>query len=335
MNKNKNNKVFILVLIITLLATMFASLLMGRYSISSKELLDIISNKSLNEPASIVLLQVRLSRILAAVMIGAALSMSGAAYQGVFRNPMVSPDILGASAGAGFGASLAILLGLSGIGIQLIAFTFGLLSVAITYYVSGRISGGASINNLILILTGTVVGSLFMAFVSMIKYVGDPYDTLPAITFWLMGGLTYITNDDILVSAVPFIIGAVIIFSLRWRINVLSLSTDEAQSLGLDTTKLRGAIIIGATLMSSSAVAIGGMIGWIGLITPHLARMLVGSDYKNLLPTAMLIGSIFLLIVDNISRTAFAQELPLGILTAIIGTPFFLYLLSRVRGGIE
>ena len=189
MDKNKNNKVFILVLIITLLATMFASLLMGRYSISSKELLDIISNKSLNEPASIVLLQVRLSRILAAVMIGAALSMSGAAYQGVFRNPMVSPDILGASAGAGFGASLAILLGLSGIGIQLIAFTFGLLSVAITYYVSGRISGGASINNLILILTGTVVGSLFMAFVSMIKYVGDPYDTLPAITFWLMGGL--------------------------------------------------------------------------------------------------------------------------------------------------
>ena len=149
------------------------------------------------------------------------------------------------------------------------------------------------------------------------------------------GGPSYITNDDILVSAVPFIIGAVIIFSLRWRINVLSLSTDEAQSLGLDTTKLRGAIIIGATLMSSSAVAIGGMIGWIGLITPHLARMLVGSDYKNLLPTAMLIGSIFLLIVDNISRTAFAQELPLGILTAIIGTPFFLYLLSRVRGGIE
>ena len=335
MKKNNSLARLILFLVLVLIFIMIVSLTIGRYSISLKEILDIILGVNKNESANIVLFQVRLSRIIAAVMIGASLAMSGASYQGIFRNPMVSPDILGASAGAGFGASLAIFLELNGIWIQLIAFIFGLIAVLIAYSISNIISKGSSTSTLILILTGTVVGSLFMAFISMIKYVGDPYDTLPSITFWLMGGLTYITTDDILISILPFLIGSTILFLFKWKINVLSFSSDEARALGLDVKTLKGLIIIGSTLLSSLSVAIGGMIGWVGLIIPHLARMLVGTNYKYLLPVSMLIGSIFLLVVDNIARCAFPQELPLGVLTAIVGTPFFLYLLSRVKGGLE
>lgn len=281
------------------------------------------------EAASLVLFEARIARIAAAVLIGAALSAAGASYQGIFRNPMVSPDILGAATGASFGAALAILFGASALMIQVSAFCFGLAAVAAAYFASSvltRQSGGATLT---LVLTGMVVSALFSAFISIVKFVGDPYDTLPTITFWLMGGLTYVTKGDLFIMLIPFAAGMIPLLLLRWRLNILSFDDEEASSLGVDTKKTRAVIILCATLMSSSAVAVGGMIGWVGLIVPHIARMLTGPDYSRMLPCSMLTGGLFLLIVDDIARCLFAQEIPLGVLTAIIGAPFFLYLMFR------
>ena len=242
---------------------------------------------------------------------------------------MVSPDILGAATGASFGAALAILFGASALMIQVSAFCFGLAAVAAAYFASSvltRQSGGATLT---LVLTGMVVSALFSAFISIVKFVGDPYDTLPTITFWLMGGLTYVTKGDLFIMLIPFAAGMIPLLLLRWRLNILSFDDEEASSLGVDTKKTRAVIILCATLMSSSAVAVGGMIGWVGLIVPHIARMLTGPDYSRMLPCSMLTGGLFLLIVDDIARCLFAQEIPLGVLTAIIGAPFFLYLMFR------
>ncbi len=309
-----------------LLAAMFLSLLVGRYSITLEALLS-------DSLAGRILLQVRLSRIVAAVVIGSALSAAGSAYQGIFKNPMVSPDILGASAGAGFGASLAISLGLNALWVQLLAFVCGMAAVMLAYLMSLAVGRQGSESTLILVLTGMVVGSLFTAGISLIKYVGDPYDTLPAITFWLMGGLNYVTSYDLLFILPPFFLGAAPMLLLRWRLNLLSLGDEEANALGEESTKLRGLVILCATLLSSSAVAVGGMIGWVGLIVPHLARMVVGPDYKRLLPAAMVLGGLFLLVVDDLARCLLPMELPLGVLTALLGAPFFLGLLFQGRRG--
>ncbi len=323
------------VLLVLLVLTFFISIFVGRYSISWSDMLQLLG---FGQPAAgdaeqtqIVFYQVRLVRVIAALMIGAALSMAGSAYQGIFKNPMVSPDILGASSGAGFGAALAITFGLNAFWMQAFAFGFGMVAVLLAYILSlavGRKGGGMT---LILVLTGMVIGALFTALISIVKYLGDPYDTLPAITFWLMGGLSYVTETDIWVMLLPFLVGGIPLLLLRWRINVLSLGDEEADALGVNTMRLRGIIILCATLLSTSAVAIGGMIGWVGLIVPHFARMLAGPDYQRLLPAATLIGGIFLMLVDDIARGLFAMELPLGILTALIGAPFFLCLLFRGR----
>ncbi|ATW25599.1 FecCD family ABC transporter permease [Candidatus Formimonas warabiya] len=332
----KSSRIPLLPLLFLLLAlAVLVSILIGRYSISWSSFLSLLAGgggpKTMDDQAQMVLFQVRLSRIGAAVMIGAALAGAGSAYQGIFKNPMVSPDILGASAGAGFGASVAISLGWNALGVQLLAFGCGMIAVLLAYLMSlaiGRQTGGTT---LILVLTGMVVGALFTAFISIIKYVGDPYDTLPAITFWLMGGLSYVTGYDLLVMLFPFLLGGVPLLLLRWRLNILSLGDEEANTLGVDTAKMRGVVILCATLLSSSAVAVGGMIGWVGLIVPHLARMIAGPDYQKLLPVAMVLGGIFLLVVDDGARCLFAMELPLGVLTAVVGAPFFLYLLFRGR----
>ena len=335
--KPKGVLVWILGLTLLLLAAMVISLFVGRYPISWQTFLDLIGlgngDSSQLEQSQVIFFQVRVVRILAAVMIGAALSMAGSAYQGIFRNPMVSPDILGASSGAGFGAALAISIGINALGVQILAFLFGIAAVLFAYLLSlaiGRRGGGMT---LILVLTGMVVSSLFTALISIVKLVGDPYDTLPAITFWLMGGLSYVTSYDLLVMLIPFLAGGITLLVLRWHLNVLSLGEEEANALGVNTMRLRGIVILCATLLSTSAVAIGGMIGWVGLIVPHFTRMLVGPDYHRLLPTAMLVGSIFLLLVDDVARGLFALELPLGILTAILGAPFFLCLLFRGKRG--
>lgn len=326
-------------LLIGLAAAIILSVMIGRYLIPPGELLQVIGaqitgkNPALEQTAGTVLVQVRLARIAGAVLIGGALSMAGAAYQGIFRNPMVSPDILGASAGASFGASFAILMGFNTVLVQVLAFVCGILAVQLAMLVSGRLARGGNGTVLVLVLTGMVVSALFSAFVSITKYVADPYDTLPAITFWLMGGLSYITGQDVLVMLAPLLLGALPLLLLRWRLNVLSLEEEEAKALGVDTVKLRAVVIFCATLMSSSSVAVAGMIGWVGLIIPHMARMTVGPDYKVLLPVSLLMGGLFLLLVDDFARCAFAQEIPLGILTAIAGAPFFLYLISQGRRG--
>lgn len=320
------------------IAAILISLTVGRYSISLPQFFSVISSKifghSVTQSSTIetVLFNVRAPRILSALMVGAALSVSGATYQGLFRNPMVSPDILGASAGAAFGAAFGILLSFNALSIQISAFLFGLLAVIITYSISSIISKGNNVA-LLLVLTGIVVKELFTSFISITKYVADPYEKLPIITFYLMGGLSSVTMKDIKMLLIPMIIGVIPLFLLRWRFNVLSFGDEEAKSLGVDTSKLRLIAILCSTLITAGAVSISGMIGWIGLVIPHIARMIVGPNFKVLLPSSLLIGGTFLLLVDDVARCAFSIEIPLGILTSLIGAPFFIYLLVKGRRG--
>lgn len=314
------------------------SFVVGRYIIPLPVLFRILAGKLFGlkvtwpETLETVLFAVRLPRIWAAMLVGGALSLAGATYQGLFKNPMVSPDILGAAAGAGFGAAIAILLSWNIVAIQVSSFLFGLAAVALTYLISSAISRG---NNalLVLVLTGMVVSTLFTSLISMTKYVADPYSKLPAITFWLMGGLSSINAKDNLIVLTPLLLGAIPIILLRWKLNVLSFGEEEAKAMGLDTARLRLVVIVCSTLLTAASVSIGGMIGWVGLIIPHLARMIVGPNYKTLIPASLLIGSTFLLLVDDIARSVFAMEIPLGILTALIGAPFFVYLLLKGKRG--
>lgn len=308
------------------------SFTVGRYGIPLSHLLRIVfwGTSSAEDAGTMetVLFRVRIPRILSALMIGAALSASGATYQGIFKNPMVSPDILGASAGAGFGASLAILNSFHILGIEAMAFVFGIGAVLLTSFFT-RLVGRRGSAVLVLVLTGMVVQNLFSAFTSITKYVADPNDKLPEITFWLMGGLSSVTWREVWMLLVPFAIGMVPMALCRWQMNVLTFGDEEAQSLGIDTHRTRALLIVSSTLLTSASIAVSGMIGWVGLIIPHLARLFVGPNYKKLLPASVLIGGTFLLIVDDVARSVFTTEIPLGILTSIIGAPFFLYLLVK------
>lgn len=320
-------------LLLLLLVILALSLSLGRYSVPLHTWYDVIISPDHGGIAGLVLMQVRLPRIAAGILIGAALSVAGASYQGLFRNPMVSPDILGATAGAGFGASAAILFGCNILGVQLAAFVFGLIAVLIVWGLSSMLARKSD-PILTLVLVGIIVGALFMALVSMAKYVADPYSKLPAITFWLMGSLAAITPRDAALSAIPMILGMVPLHLLRWRLNVMAFGEEEARALGVNTTRLRAIVIACATLLSASAVAVAGVIGWVGLVIPHLARMIVGPNYKVLLPASLLLGAAYLLLVDDLARSIYATEIPLGIVTALIGAPFFLYLMTRTgRGG--
>lgn len=305
------------------------SLAFGRYEFSLDEVVALFSANA--DPTSVnVLLHLRLPRVLAAVLVGSMLALAGCAYQGLFRNPMVSPDLLGASAGAGFGAALGILLSLGGAGIQVSAFVFGIIAVAVSYLLSQRIARGMN-QVLVLVLCGMVVQNLFTAFTSATKFVADPNSQLPEITFWLMGGLANVHEDDLLWLLVPLAVGGTALFALRWRLNVMALGDEEALSLGVDVKKTRLAVVLAATLVTSSAVSVAGMVGWVGLIIPHLARFLVGPDHRVLIPASFLLGGCFLLVVDDVCRSIYTTEIPLSILTAIIGAPLFVYLLFRQR----
>lgn len=332
--KNKNIVIVAIIMIVT--AIFLLSFTVGRYAIPLPELFNILIGKFLNLPATwskseeMVLFQVRIPRIFAALLIGTALSAAGATYQGLFKNPMVSPDILGASSGAGVGAAIAILLSFSSVGIQLMAFIMGLIAVALTYIISSII--GKRISSIVLlVLTGMVVSNLFSAVISISKYLADPDNKLPAITFWLMGGLSVIDGSDLLMFLIPFTIGIVPLVLIRWKINILSFGDEEAKTLGVDTRRIRLVIIICSTMLTAASVSISGMISWIGLIIPHIARLIVGPNYKILLPVSMLIGGGFLLLVDDFVRNIFTMEVPLGILTSIIGAPLFLYLLLKSK----
>jgi iron complex transport system permease protein len=262
------------------------------------------------------------------VLVGSALSVSGAAYQGIFKNPMVSPSLLGVSSGAGFGAALSIVLKLSGTWTQLFAFAFGIAAVSIVYFTSSLVSKGNN-KTLTIVLVGVVVSSLFASLISLIKYVGDPLDDLPAITFWLMGSLSSVMMADVWPSAIPILIGIIGLMVIKWRINIMSLSEEEAMSLGLATNKVRFLAIACATLATAGSVSLSGNIGWVGLVIPHIMRMFVGNDYKYVIPASIAGGGLYILIIDMLSRSLFAVEIPLGILTAVIGTPMFLYIMVK------
>jgi iron complex transport system permease protein len=323
-------------LVIPLILLFFISFLIGRYPIPPNEVLLalgsklMLTNHAISPSMNAIIFEIRLPRIMAAMMVGAALSIAGAAFQGLFKNPLVSPDKLGVSAGAGFGAALAILLVAGPLMIQLSAFFWGLIAVSLTYVLSRNFKGTSMLT---LVLCGIAIAALFTAFISLAKYVADPYEQLPSIVFWLMGSLSAVTNQDILMIAPPMILGIGILLLIRWRINVLSMGEEEAKAMGVDTKKLHIIIITCSTIITAAAVSISGIIGWIGLVIPHIARMIVGPDHKVLLPASIFIGAFFLLLIDDVARTISTVEIPLGILTAIIGAPFFLYLLGKSKEG--
>jgi len=271
---------------------------------------------------------VRGPRVIAAALVGAALAVAGAAFQGLFRNPLVSPDILGASSGAALGAVLSIFFSLGVIAIQGLAFVGGLIAVAAVYLIGSAVRSRDPV--LVLVLTGVVIGALLGAGVGLVKYLADPYNQLPAMTFWLLGSLAAVNVTDLVPLLGPVTLGSLMLLVLRWRLNVMSLPDEEARALGVPTGPLRVAIVAAATLVTSASVATAGIIGWVGLVVPHIARTLVGPDFARLVPAAALIGGGFLLMIDTLARTVAAIEIPLGILTALVGTPFFIWLLASV-----
>lgn len=325
----------ITLLIILLVAIFLASFCLGRFSVPFPELLKILLsrfisfNQTWTTQMEAVVLNIRLPRILLACLVGCCLSVAGASYQGVFQNPMSSPDILGASSGAAFGAALAILLGASSKLTTLSAFVFSLVTVCIVYLIGQRAPGKSVIN---LILAGIMISSLFTAGTSYIKLVADPSNQLPLITYWLMGSLSGAKNRDVMFVVFPMAAGIIPLFLMRWRINILTLGDDEAATMGINPNRLRFFVVICATLITAASVSVSGMIGWVGLVIPHLCRKIIGNNYAFLLPASMIFGAAFLLIVDNISRNLLATEIPIGILTAFIGAPFFIYLIMRKDG---
>lgn len=276
-----------------------------------------------------VVLQVRLPRVLLAMVVGSGLATAGASFQGLFHNPLVSPDILGVSAGAGFGACLGMLLSEEPVVVQLLSFGFGILAVVGAYMIS-RLRTGTSL--LMLVLAGVIVGALFSALIGLTKYVADPESKLPTIVYWLMGSMARASYKDLLWGAPPILIGSLILLLLRWRINILSLGEEEAQSLGINTQRLRWLVITMATTITATSVSLCGIVGWVGLVVPHIGRMLVGPNHKVLLPACVSIGAVCLLLIDDVARTATAAEIPLSILAATIGAPVFAYLLRRTGG---
>ena len=285
---------------------------------------------SMDKNAVTIFWNIRLPRILSAVFIGASLSLAGATYQGMFRNPLVSPDILGVSSGASLGAAIAILAGSPNWVVQLAAFVGGVLAVFMSYVISRK---SPHSHTLSLVLTGSMVMALCNAGVTMIKYVADPNDVLQQITFWLMGSLTKTDTESFLWSGAPMALGMAVVLLLRWRLNVLTLDEEEARSLGVNVRRYRLIFIAASTLLSASAVCLGGLIGWVGLMVPHMARALVGADSGRLLPACAMLGGTYLVLMDDLARSLLSMELPIGVVTSIMGAPFFIYLILRRREG--
>jgi iron complex transport system permease protein len=313
------------------------ALAVGRLPVRPGQLASLAWSSVSGAPADVpeavrtVVLRVRWPRVLAAIMVGAALAASGAAYQGLFRNPLVSPDILGVSSGAALGAALGIYLSLGVVAVQALAFALGLAAVGVVYGVGAALRRHDPV--LVLVLAGIAIGTLLGSCVSLLKVLADPYNQLPAITFWLLGSLASTTVTDVWGALPGVVVGLVPLVLLRWRLNVMTLSEDEAKALGVDVRRTRLVVVAAATLMTAAVVSVSGIIGWIGLIVPHLARLLVGPDFARLLPGSMLVGAAYLLAVDTVARTVAPIEVPLGVLTAFIGTPVFVWLLAVARRG--
>lgn len=321
-------------LILAIVIIGFISLFLGRYTVEPLKVLTVlwqnITGQAIDGMDNTIIMDIRLPRVFMGVLIGAGLSAAGAAFQGCFHNPLVSPDLLGVSSGAGFGAALGILFlpNVSGV-VAVLAFAFGLLSVILSWFLS-RVKKGSTV--LSLVLSGIIVSAVFNALISLIKFVADTDSQLPAITYWLMGSLANTSWKELQMIALPILLGILVLIALRWRINILTLGDEEAVTLGISPERIRGIIIVASTIITASAVMMTGIIGWVGLIIPNLCRMIVGSDYKYLMPTACLMGGAFMLIVDLIARSMTAAEIPIGILTAIIGAPFFALIYIRTKG---
>lgn len=335
-------RIGLVVLAVATLVVATASLAVGRFSIDIPLLTStlahtpdavaaLVSGGDLSSE-ELVVFKMRLPRIIGALLVGGALGMAGSAFQGMFRNPMVSPDLLGASAGAGFGAACAMLVAAPVAVISGSAFVGGLAAVFLTYLISMAVGKGSS-NITVLVLAGVVISAMFQACISITKYVADPYSQLPGITFFLMGGLSSLAWSDVGMLCVPVIVCGIVLYGLRWRINILSLDDDESRALGMESGRIRTVVIVCATLMTAVSVAVAGIIGWVGLVIPHFMRMLFGPDYRRLLPASFLGGALYLVLMDDIARGMFPMEIPIGILTALIGAPVFVLLLLKYKGG--
>lgn len=314
-------------LLLALGAVLIAGAAIGPFPLSPGRILAVLAGQRSDAQAVTVLLNIRLPRVLAAALIGAALAAAGAAYQTAFRNPLVSPDILGVSAGAGFGAVLGILLGLPVMGIQMLGFGTGLMTVGLVLGLTLALRGAGQV--LVMVLCGIAIGALAGAGISLVKLLADPEQQLPAITFWLMGSLAGVKRADLWAALPALLVGLAPLLALRWRIGLLAMGDDEARAMGIEAARLRLLVIACATLMTAAAVALAGVIGWIGLMVPHMARLVTGPRFDRLLPAAILIGAGFMVLVDTAARSIATLEVPLGILTAVLGAPVFVWLLAR------
>lgn len=335
--ERRRDALYLLFLILPLPLAVYAVGL-GRYEIAPdnvvRTLVDYVTvgHNASAQPdlAYDIVIRIRLPRVAAAMLIGGSLAVTGAAFQGIFRNPLVDSNILGVTSGAGFGAALILLVGGSMLEVQAAAFGFGLIAVLMAFTMS-RLYHTAPL--LMLTLVGIVIGSFFGSLTSLLKYVADPLDSLPSITYWLMGGLTSVTQRDIPRLAAFTVSGMGVLWLMRWRLNVLSLGDYEAVSLGLLPGRLKLIIIVFCTLMTASAVSVGGVIGWVGLVVPHAARILIGPNHMRLIPATIALGAIFLLLIDTLSRTLMAGEVPLGVFTGIAGAPMLLIILRMNKTG--
>ena len=354
--REKKGKHYIIAFIVLFAAVFIMSFEVGKYPVPPSELLHVFVGKLMvilssaldkypifpselqhlfvgdrtdapqtwTKEAELVIFKIRMPRVLAGAMIGAGLSAAGAAYQGLFRNPLVSPDVLGASSGAGFGAAIAIFMGMNYAIVSIFAFICGLTAVSVAYIISTRVRRNQTLG---MVLAGIMISSLFSSATSFIKLVADPNNVLPAITFWLMGSIAGVRESKLFWAAIPIIGGLLVLLALRWKLNLLAMGDDEARSMGVNTRAMRIIIVSSATLITSACVAISGLIGWVGLVIPHFARILVGYDYRVMMPVSMLMGASFMMLVDDLARSIVTAEIPLGIITAFVGAPFFLYLI--------
>lgn len=324
-----------LLILLAVAAAFFFSFMMGKYAMTPVEVCQTFWAHFF-DPANVdpkmdrVLFRIRLPRVGVVMLVGAALAVAGASYQGMFKNPLTSPDLLGASAGASLGACLALLWGLAGEYVQLFAFLGGMLAVGMAVWLNRQVDYDPTLG---LVLAGILVSTLFQSGMSMVKFLADADDKLPTITFWLMGSFANVNAGDFLVSLLPMLIGFVILMSQSWKLNVLSFGDEEARAMGVKTRSTRLLVIFASTLITSASVAVAGIVGWIGLVIPHLARAIVGPNYKVLLPCSMVVGAVYLLLVDNIARLAMTVEVPIGILTAILGVPFFVVIFKHNMKG--
>lgn len=336
MLKKISRGLFITSLIILPVVASLIFIGVGRYSISISESLNVLyrglflNGEGVPQQSLSVVINMRLPRILMALLCGGGLSVAGASQQAMFSNPLTSPDTLGVASGASFGAALALLLDGNLVTVQILALVFGLIAVTFTYSISQSRKGGSSI--IMLVLSGMVVSALFQALVSLVKYVADTEDQLPAITYWLMGSLTSATFQRLALGAPPIILGCIVLFAIRWKMNVLSLTEDESKSLGVNVKWMRIVIIVATSMITASSVSMCGQIGWVGLLIPHVCRMLFGSNNRQVIPACISLGMVFMLIIDTIARSATAAEIPVSILTAVVGAPCFIILLKRTKG---